>query len=57
MIMTLGEVLLTCTNWVKFCNEKGFSVWAVNEGGEDIQVALTIDEAREFGILSTGHSD
>ena len=51
MTMTLQEILQTCNDWDKFCEEKGFSVWAVNEGGGDIQVSLILDEAKHFGII------
>ena len=51
MIMTLHEVLNTCPDWLKFCEMKGFSEWSVNEGGGDVEVELTIEEARQLGIL------
>jgi hypothetical protein len=51
MTMTLSEILSTCNDWDKFCDEKGFSVWAVNEGGGHVEVNLTIDEAEQFGII------
>jgi len=51
MTMTLKEILDTCNDWDKFCDEQGWSVWAVNEGGGDVQVSLTIEEGRKYGIL------
>ena len=51
MRMTLAEVLKTCTKWVLFCNEKGWSVHAVSEGGGQIEVELTLAEASYYGIL------
>ena len=51
MQMTLAEVLKTCTNWERFCDEKGWSVYAVNEGGGHVEVELTLAEASYYGIL------
>jgi len=51
MIMTLQEILDTCPNWLKFCDKKGYSEWSVNEGGGDVQVHLTTQEAHELGIV------
>ena len=48
---TLSEVLEKCSNWDDFCDKKGFSVWAVNEGGGHIEVSLTKEEAIEFGLI------
>ena len=49
--ITLEEVLDKCYDWDTFCEEKGWSVWAVNEGGGDTEVYLTEDEAIEYGII------
>jgi len=49
--MTLSEVLERCNNWDLFCEEEGWSVWAVNEGGGDVQVNLTEEKAYKYGIL------
>ena len=50
MYLTLEEVLHTCDDWQKFCQEKGFCEWVVNEGGGHIEVGLTEEEAHYYGI-------
>lgn len=52
IVLTLGEVLRRTHDWEKFCEEKGWSEWAVNEGGDDIEVSLTEEEAIKYGVLS-----
>ncbi len=54
MLMTLSEILETCDDWQKFCERYGWSEWAVNEGGDDVEQRLSLDEAREFGIIKKG---
>ena len=49
--MSLDEILDTCDDWQKFCDKYGWSEWAVNEGGGDVEQELSLDEAREFGII------
>lgn len=49
--LTLEEILEQGNDWEKFCKDKGWSEWAVNEGGGDIEVNLTLDEAAEYGIV------
>ena len=51
MIMTLQEVMDTCHDWLEFCQKKGFSEYSINEGGEDVQVILTTQEAHDLGIV------
>ena len=51
IILTLEEILDRCNDWEKFCENEGWSVWAVNEGGGDIDVALSEDKAIEYGII------
>ena len=51
MRMTLAEVLLTCANWERFCDEKGWSVYAVKDGGGHVEVELTLAEASHYSIL------
>lgn len=51
MRMNLQEIMDTCNDWDKFCDKKGFSIWAVNEGGGHCEVKLTIQEAKQFGII------
>jgi len=48
IVTTLEEV---CNDWDLFCKEQGWSEWAVNEGGGDIQVTLTEEEAFKYGVL------
>lgn len=48
---TLEEILDKCDDWDTFCEEKGFSVWAVNEGGGDVDVTLTLEEALRYGLI------
>jgi len=49
--ITLEELLTRCLSWDTVCEKKGFSEWAVREGGGDIEVTLTEEEALEFGII------
>jgi hypothetical protein len=49
--MTLAEVLDKCDDWEYFCEEEGWSVWAVNEGGGDVEINLTEEQAYKYGIL------
>ncbi len=51
MRMSLQEIMDTCSDWELFCEQTGFSVYAVNEGGGDITVELTTQEAHKFGIV------
>ncbi len=51
MIMSLQEIMNTCSDWKQFCKLHGFSEWAVNEGGGHIQVILTINQAHYLGII------
>lgn len=49
--LTLAEVLNRCRDWDYFCEQEGWSVWAVNEGGGDVSVTLTEEKLYEYGIL------
>ena len=51
VIVTLGEIASN-GDWDTFCQEKGYSVYAVNEGGGDIDVTLTQEEAIRYGLLT-----
>lgn len=51
ILMTLAEVLDKCNDWDYFCEEEGWSVWAVNEGGGDIELSFTEEQAYKYGIL------
>ena len=52
MTLTLQEILHTCNDWQEFCRLHGFSEWAVNEGGGDVSVELTAQQAHYLGIRS-----
>lgn len=47
---TLSEIL-NAGHWDEFCQEQGWSEWAVNEGGGHIEVTLTKEEAERYGLL------
>ena len=49
--LTLEEILHKCNDWEYFCQEEGWSEWAVNEGGGDIEVYLTEEQCYKYGIL------
>ena len=49
--MTLQEVMDCCPNWEKFCELKGVSEWAVNEGYGHSEIELNLAEAHDLGIL------
>lgn len=51
IVLTLAEVLHRTHDWDKFCQEQGWSEWAVNEGGGDIEVSLTEEDAIKYGVL------
>ena len=48
---TLREILHNCNDWDAFCKDKGWSEYAVAEGGGDIEVELTFLEAAKYGII------
>ncbi len=52
MQMTLQEIMDTTTNWNKFCDMKGFDVYAVNEGNGHVTVKLDLYEAHILGIIT-----
>lgn len=52
IFMTLSEILNRCNDWDYFCEEEGWSVWAVNEGGGDISVNLNEEQAIKYGIIN-----
>ena len=49
--ITLREILHSCNDWDDFCDKEGWSVWAVNEGGGDVETTISIDKAKEYGII------
>lgn len=51
MRMSLQEVMDCTNNWLLFCELKGFSEYAVNEGGGDVEVDLSLQEAHKLGII------
>lgn len=51
MIMTLQEILETCNDWLQFCSDYDVDEYAVNEGGGDTEVSLTVMEASRYGIV------
>lgn len=52
MRLTLQEILHTCNNWEEFCRLHGFSEWAVNEGGGDVEVELDAQQTHHLGIIT-----
>ena len=52
MIMNLQEISDTCKDWEQFCNMKGYSYYAVNEGGGHVEVQLTTQEAHKLGLVT-----
>lgn len=50
MTLTLQEIM-DCGAWGKFCRLHGYSEWAINEGGGDTEVRLTIHQAHHLGIV------
>jgi hypothetical protein len=51
IILTLNEALNRCDDWDKFCENKGYDVYAVKNGGGNIEVELSEDEAISQGII------
>lgn len=52
--LTLSEALHRCPqadDWEKLCKITGMGVWTVNEGGGDIEIILTLEQAQEVGII------
>lgn len=49
--MTLREILEKCNDWEYFCKEEGWSEYAVNECGEDVQVTLSEQQCYKYGLL------
>jgi hypothetical protein len=53
--MTLAKIMDACNDWETVCDELGFDYYAVKDGGGDISVNLTFDQAQRFGIID-GHN-
>lgn len=51
ILITLDEVLEKCNDWEYFCDKEGYSEWAVNEGGGDIEICLSEKKAKKYGII------
>lgn len=49
--MTLSEVAEECRSWQEFCEDKGFSEYAIREGGGDVEVQLTKEEVLKYEIF------
>lgn len=49
--LTLEKVLDRCNDWEQFCDQEGWSEYAVNEGGGDIEVSLSEEKAIKYGII------
>ena len=50
MTLTYQE-MMDCGAWDKFTRLHGVSEWAVNEGGGNAQVSLTVHQAHHLGIV------
>lgn len=51
IIISLGEILDRCNDWETFCDKEGYSEWCVKEGGDDIEIYLSEEKAKEYGII------
>lgn len=51
IVLTLSEILDRCNDWDSFCENEGYSVYAVKEGGGDLVVSLSEKKAKEYGII------
>lgn len=50
IICTLNYISQNCNNWFKFCDRFGWDEYAPQSGGH-IEQELTLDEAKEFGLI------
>ena len=48
---TLKEVLENCSDWELFCKEQGWSEWAVAEGDGHIDIYLSMEDAKKYGLI------
>lgn len=51
VFITLGDVLNRCEDWELFCQEQGYSEYCVAEGGSEIEIELSEEEIKKYGIL------
>ena len=49
--LSLKEVLEQCSDWLYFCDEEGWDVYCVNEGGGDIEVSLSYEQSKKYGLI------
>lgn len=49
--VTLQQIVRTCDDWEQFFEDKGYNEYAVMEGGGDVEVTMTIQEAVDYGII------
>jgi len=52
IILTLTEVLEKCNDWPEFCEKYGYQQFVIAEGGGDIEVTLSQQQAEEYGIIA-----
>ena len=52
LTITLQDALHKVNDWLEFCNEFGWSEYAVAEGGGHIEQTLTEEQARRYGLLN-----
>jgi len=51
IIITLNKLLDRCNDWMLVCEELGHSEWCCNEGGGHIEVELTEEQAKKYGVI------
>jgi len=52
--VTLSEILnnTSTDEFEKFCEEFGYNVYVVNEGGGHIEVTMSLEKAVKYGIVA-----
>jgi len=53
ILITLSEAMNRCDDWAVFCEEEGWSLYTVTEGGADIEIKLSEKKAYKYGILKS----
>ena len=51
VLITYSELLNRCNDWILVCDELGLSEWVCNEGGGDIEVTLSEEQAKKYGLI------
>jgi hypothetical protein len=51
IITTLSEVFEKCSDWEFFCEEEGWATFCIKEGGGDIAIHLTEEQAIKYGLI------